>query len=189
MGEPVRSRILDYIETRPPVPPGADPAAEAEAAPRPSRILDYAETQPLPPLPPPSPPAPPTGANPPAPEAPAAPPAPKPGIPAYHTPVCVPAHPRYVDTTDADGRPARVPFIACELFEHPADGTVALAFSTPQRLVAALGEAQPWIAASIGPLAEGMRERGLTVRLDPRVAPGQRNWQPADLAAYAREVR
>ncbi|MBX7549104.1 hypothetical protein K1Y78_13905 [Streptomyces sp. tea 10] len=82
-----------------------------------------------------------------------------------------------------------MPFIVCELFAHPAHGTVAFAFTTPDKLVAALGEAQPWIAASLGPLAEGMDERGVTVLLDPRVAPGQANWRPEDLAAHAREVR
>jgi hypothetical protein len=66
---------------------------------------------------------------------------------------------------------------------------VALAFTTLDNLVAALGEAQPWVAASIGPLAEGMGEYGATVLLDPPVATAQRNWQRADLAAYGREVR
>jgi hypothetical protein len=105
--------------------------------------------------------------------------------------VFVPAHPRHVDTTYDDGRPVRVPFIAYELFEHPADSTrtVAFAFTSLEKLVDALGDAQPWVATSIGPLAEGVGEQGATVLLDPRVAPGQHNWQPADLAAYAREVR
>ncbi|WP_256252110.1 SAV_915 family protein [Streptomyces sp. yr375] len=105
----------------------------------------------------------------------------------------VPAHPRYADVTGADGRPARVPFIAYELFGHPMDGTgseaVAFAFTTRDRLVAALGMAQPWVATSIGPLAEAVAEHDVTVLLDPLVAPGHHNWQPDDLAAYAREVR
>ncbi|MCX5268065.1 hypothetical protein [Streptomyces sp. NBC_00199] len=115
----------------------------------------------------------------------------------------VPAHPRYADVTDADGRPVRVPFIAYELFDHPTAGTgtrtgaedtagaetVAFAFTTRYRLVAALGEAQPWVATSIGPLAEAVGAYDATVLLDPRVAPGRHNWQPDDLAAYAREVR
>lgn len=130
-----------------------------------------------------------------------APPSPRPGIPAYHTPVFVPAHPRYVETSDdrdgdtsndtngdTAGTPTRVPFIAYELFAHPTDGTVALAFTTLAGLVAALGEAQPWVATSLGPLAEGVGALGVTVRLDPRLAPGPPNWRPADLAAYAREV-
>lgn len=184
MGAPIRSHISDFAETGPPEPPAtAKPLLNPEprpSAPEPrpsnpeprrSRLLDYAEAEP-----PVGPDA--EGRQ-----------APKPGVPAYHTPVLVPAHPRYVDALDPSGRPTRVPFIAYELFEHPTDGTVALAFTTPARLVAALGEAQPWVATSIGPLAEGVREHGVTVRVDPRVAPGHPNWQSADLAAYAREVR
>jgi hypothetical protein len=103
--------------------------------------------------------------------------------------VFVPAHPRYVDTVDEDGQPVRVPFVVYELFEHPAHHTAAFAFSTVEKLVAAFGEAQPWVGTSIGPLAEALGERGATVVLDPRVAPGRPNWQSADLAAYVREVR
>jgi hypothetical protein len=181
MGEPIRSRILDYVEDEPPALPATKPTDAADRAAatepagqptsRPSRLLDYVDEAP--------------------PEGPAANrlPGPKPGVPAYHTPVFVPAHPRYAVAQNAEGRPVRVPLIAYELFEHPTDGTVAFAFSTLEKLVAALGEAQPWVASSIGPLAEGMRERGFTVHLDPRVAPGHHNWQPADLAAYAQEMR
>jgi hypothetical protein len=105
--------------------------------------------------------------------------------------VFVPAHPRRADVTDADGRPARVSFIAYELFAHPTAGTgaVAFAFTTRERLLAALGEAQPWVATSIGPLAEAVAAHDGTVLLDPRVAPGPYNWRPDDLAAYAREMR
>ncbi|MFC4507950.1 MULTISPECIES: SAV_915 family protein [Streptomyces] len=107
----------------------------------------------------------------------------EPAVPAYHTPVFVPAHPRYVVT------PIHVPYVTYELFEHPTDGTVALAFTTLGGLVAALGEAQPWVVTSLGPLAEGVRERGVRVVLDPRVdRPDRPSWQWADLAAYAREV-
>ncbi|MFF7971597.1 SAV_915 family protein [Streptomyces sp. NPDC007905] len=165
MGAPIRSRLLDFVEPDPPereVP---------ERGPRPSHLLGLVEAAP--------PPTPATDDR----------PRPKPGVPAYHTPVCVPAHPRSVAGTGTDGRPARVPFIVFELFEHPAHGTVAFAFTTPQKLVEALGEAQPWVAASLGPLAEGVGEQGVTVLLDPKVAPGQHTWKPADLAAYAQEVR
>jgi hypothetical protein len=103
--------------------------------------------------------------------------------------VCVPAHPRSVAGTGSDGRPARVPFIVLELFGHPEHGTVAYAFTSPARLAQALGEAQPWVAASLGPLAENVREQGITVLLDPRLSPSEPNWRPEDLAAYAREVR
>ncbi len=182
MGIPIRSRLLDYAEAEPSAdPPRAGPSA---GEPRRSRLLDYVDhvdhvdpsdggsVEHV-------------GAVPSAEHA----PGPKPGVPAYHTPVFVPAHPRYVDTTDQSGALTRVPFIEYELFEHPIDGTVALAFTTLDRLVAALGEAQPWVATSIGPLAEGVSEHGVTVRLDPRLAPGPPTWQPADLAAYALAVR
>ena len=162
MGEPNRSRLLDYTR---------GPAAAGVPEARRSSLLDYAEAAPRP--------------------GPAADgrPGPRPGVPPYETPVFVPAHPRYVDAVDDDGRAVRVPFVVYELFEHPAHRTAAYAFSTVEKLVAALGEAQPWVGTSIGPLAEAMGERGGTVVLDPDVVPGQANWRPADLAAYAREVR
>jgi hypothetical protein len=116
-------------------------------------------------------------------------PGPKPGVPPYHTPVVVPAHPRSVAALAEDGRRVRVPFVACELFAHSTAGTVAFAFTTPGRLAAELGEAQPWIASSIGPFAEAMAEQGVTVLLDPQLAPGSQNWRPEDLSAYAQEVR
>ncbi|MFI1674928.1 hypothetical protein [Streptomyces sp. NPDC020598] len=180
MGTPMPSRLLDYIEAEPPAaqPTGADPTPPRTPEPEPgqgrSRLLEYAEA------------AGPGATRP-------ASPSPEPGVPAYHTPVFVPAHPRYADAADADGHPVRVPFIAYELFDHPTagmgTGTVAFAFTTRDRLVAALGEAQPWVATSIGPLAEAVGAYDATVLLDPRVAPGRHNWQPDDLAAYAREVR
>jgi len=166
VGEPNRSRLLDYVQAEP-------PGAEGPPEPRRSSLLDYAEAEPR------------------IPAATDGQPGPKPGVPPYETPVFVPAHPRNVDTTYDDGRPVRVPFIAYELFAHPTDvtGTVAFAFTTLEKLVTALGEAQPWVATSLGPLAEGVGEQGVIVLLDPRVAPGPPNWQLADLAAYAQEVR
>ncbi|MEU2054358.1 SAV_915 family protein [Streptomyces bungoensis] len=171
MGAPIRSRLLELDE---PDPPGRElpdgPVPRQVPGPRRSTLLDLAEAAP------PPPPAADGRAR------------PRPGVPAYHTPVCVPAHPRSVAATGPDGRPARVPFVVVELFAHPGHGTVAFAFSTPAKLAAALGGAQPWVAASIGPLAESLAEQGAGVLLDPRVAPGASNWRPADVAAYAREA-
>ncbi|MGJ5752237.1 hypothetical protein FB563_0316 [Streptomyces puniciscabiei] len=167
MGAPIRSRLLEFLE---PDPPGGTHPEREPDTPR-SHLMDLVEAAP--------PPNPATDDR----------PRPKPGVPAYGTPVFVPAHPRSVAATGSSGRPARVPFIVCELFAHPAHGTVAFAFTALDKLVEALGEAQPWVAASIGPLAEAMDEQGVTVLLDPRVAPGEANWRPEDLAAYAREVR
>ncbi|MER6567126.1 SAV_915 family protein [Streptomyces sp. NPDC001093] len=170
MGAPIRSRLFDYFEPEDAHPDSAA-LSEPGTEPRRSRLLDCVEAAP--------------SLRPEAEHR----PGPKPGVPAYHTPVFVPAHPRSVVTTGVTGRLARVPFIVYELFEHPASGTVAFAFTSLEKLVEALGDSQPWAAASIGPLAEGMRQQGVTVLLDPRVAQGQRNWQPEDLAAYAQEVR
>ncbi|MFD7939907.1 SAV_915 family protein [Streptomyces sp. NPDC059755] len=183
MGIPNRSRLLDYadhadgvdrvdcVETEPPVAAASAPVPPSAQEPRRSRLLEYVEAdaavEPEPPVRP----------------------GPRPGVPAYHATVFVPAHPRHTPTTDPTGAPALIPFITYELFEHPTDGTVALAFTTLDGLVAALGEAQPWVATSLGPLAEGVGELGVTVHVDPWIAPGRPNWQPADLAAFAREAR
>ena len=161
MGEPNRSRLLDYTQGPVAGTPG----------PRRSSLLDYAE------------------AEPPVRSAADGRPGPRPGVPPYETPVFVPAHPRCIDAVDEDGRPVRVPFVVYELFEHPAYRTAAFAFSTVEKLVAAFGEAQPWVGTSIGPLAEALGERGATVVLDPKVVSEQPNWRPADLAAYVREAR
>ncbi|WP_245607653.1 SAV_915 family protein [Streptomyces prunicolor] len=161
MGEPNRSRLLDYAQGPSPAPPEL----------RRSSLLDYAE------------------AGPPVRAATDGRPGPRPGVPAYETPVVVPAHPRSIEIAGEDGRPVRMPFVVYELFEHPAGRTAAFAFTTVEKLVEAFGEAQPWVLTSIGPLAEALGERGATVVLDPRVAPGRHNWRPADLTAYAREVR
>ncbi|AEW95821.1 MULTISPECIES: SAV_915 family protein [Streptomycetaceae] len=111
----------------------------------------------------------------------AAAPGPADGVPAYHTPVFVPAHPRY----PADGAPR----IAVELLEHAGTTPVPVAFTTLRKLVDALGPAQPWVACSIGPFTEAVRDAGLPkVRLDPSVAPGIRTWRTEDLRAYAQEV-
>ncbi|MFI9804686.1 SAV_915 family protein [Streptomyces sp. NPDC052301] len=167
MGAPIRSRLSDLVE---PDPPGRDVPKPA-GQPHRSALHDLVQAAP--------PPRPAADDG----------PGPRPGVPAYHTPVCVPAHPRSVASTGRGGRPARVPFVMFELFEHPAHGTVAFAFTTPRKLADALGEAQPWVAASLGPLVEGVREQGVTVLLDPQARPDEPHWRPAQLAAYAREVR
>ncbi|MET7569552.1 SAV_915 family protein [Streptomyces sp. NPDC005492] len=159
VGEPNRSRLLDYTQ--------GPPVATAQS--RRSSLLDYAEASRRP--------------------EPDGRPGPRPGVPPYETAVFVPAHPRSIEAVNEDGRPVRMPFVVYELFEHPAADSAAFAFSTVEKLVAAFGEAQPWVLTSIGPLAEAMGERGATVVLDPKVAPVRRNWRPADLAALAREVR
>lgn len=200
MGIPNRSRLLDYaddvdcvdrVETEPPVGAASAPAPPSAREPRGSRLLEYVEA---------------AAVEPSEPCEPSEPSGPRPGVPAYHTAVFVPAHPRHTPTTDPTSDPTGAaapappapasapaavpaPVVAYELFEHPGHGMVALAFTTLHGLVAALGEAQPWVATSLGPLAEGVGEQGVTVHVDPWIAPGRHNWQPADLAAFAREAR
>jgi hypothetical protein len=111
-----------------------------------------------------------------------APTGPKQDVPPYATPVFVPAHPRY----PGGGRPA---VIALELLALNGTTPVPVAFTTLERLVAALGPAQPWIAVSLGPFAEGMAASGLpAVRLDPKTAEGAASWRAEDLEDYARKV-
>lgn len=133
MGEPIRSRLLDFVENARPGRTSANQSTGPE--PLRSSLFGLVEAAPA--------------------ERPLADrrPGPKPGVPPYRTAVFVPAHPRYVEAVNAEGRPVRVPYIA---YEHPAHGTVAFAFSALDKLVAALGEAQPWAAVSLGPLAEGV---------------------------------
>ncbi|MEV0279103.1 SAV_915 family protein [Streptomyces sp. NPDC050610] len=102
------------------------------------------------------------------------------GVPAYSTPVFVPAHPRY---PEGGGKPD----IAVELLRHAAGAAVPVAFSTLDKLVEALGPAQPWISVSIGSFAEAMRDAKLAkVRLDPAIPSGTVHWRPEDLETYAR---
>lgn len=104
------------------------------------------------------------------------------GVPPYATPVFVPAHPRY----PGGDRPA---LVAVELLALGGTTPVPVAFTTLERLVAALGPAQPWIAVSLGSFAEGMAASGLAaVRLDPRVAEDAASWRAEDLETYARKL-
>src|SRR5262249_34951086 len=60
----------------------------------------------------------------------------------------------------------------------------ALAFSSRERLVAALGPAQPWIALPIEVLQAWTRAAGITtVTLDAAVPADARRWRDMDLAA------
>ncbi|MGW2865554.1 SAV_915 family protein [Streptomyces sp. SDr-06] len=106
----------------------------------------------------------------------------QPGVPPYRTAVFVPAHPRY----PGGGAPPRVDY---ELLKNPSGPPVPVAFTRLSALVEALGPAQPWVAVSLGPFTEAMRQAGLPkVRLDPVVAPGGRRWRAEDLErAYGGE--
>ena len=104
------------------------------------------------------------------------------GVPPYHTQVFVPAHPRYPGGGAA-------PRVDVELLRSPTGPPVPVAFTSLTRLVEALGDAQPWIAVSLGPFAETMRDARLPqVRLDPTVDGEGHHWDAADLVrAYGTE--
>lgn len=60
----------------------------------------------------------------------------------------------------------------------------ALAFTSQERLVTALGEAQPWIALPLGVLRDWMRAAGITtVAMDAAVPAESRRWRDIDVAA------
>ncbi|GAA1982831.1 hypothetical protein GCM10009738_72150 [Kitasatospora viridis] len=98
--------------------------------------------------------------------------------------VYIPAHPRYAD------QPGVAPQIGFELLHSTLGGPIPVAFTTVEKLVAALGPAQPWIAAPARSYVQLMRRAGYApVYLDPQVPPGARTWSPEDLDQYARGTR
>ncbi|MEU9099369.1 SAV_915 family protein [Streptomyces sp. NPDC048361] len=104
------------------------------------------------------------------------------GVPPYHTPVFVPAHPRYPGGGAA-------PCVDYELLAGSSGPPVPVAFTSLRGLVEALGPAQPWVAVPLGPFTEAMRQAKLPkVRLDPAVGAGGRRWRVEDLErAYGGE--
>ncbi|MGW2410894.1 SAV_915 family protein [Streptomyces tubercidicus] len=92
------------------------------------------------------------------------------------------SHPLYAeDPEPAERVPAGLLFVpvrsgpagcTARLFRTPLGGRTAVAFTSPQRLAAALGGGQPWVRLSepaLRALAEPVGATTLTV--DPRVAP------------------
>ena len=71
---------------------------------------------------------------------------------------------------------------------HLADGGRALpVFTTVRRLVAALGQQQPWVALPLEKVRLIAGGAGVhRVVLDPGAEPGAWRWQPADLEELAR---
>jgi hypothetical protein len=67
-----------------------------------------------------------------------------------------------------------------------ADGRPALpVFTNLERLVASLGEAQPWVTLPLQAARALMAAAGVTdVVIDAPVAPDAWHWHDADLAAY-----
>ena len=71
-----------------------------------------------------------------------------------------------------------------------ADGTPVLpVYSSTERLVEALGPAQPWAAFPVETALEMMARAGVSmVVLDPQIAPGAARWRPEDLAEMAESI-
>lgn len=88
------------------------------------------------------------------------------GIPRDSDLLCIPAHPEMGDIG-----------AGLELRRLPTGELVAIGFSSPRRLVEALGPDQPWIglpAAAFGALAASAGAR--RVLIDPQSAPGNPRW-------------
>lgn len=87
--------------------------------------------------------------------------------------VIVPAHP------DPGGTE-----ISFEVREGPSGVDVVPVFSSVRNLVAAFGEAQPWVAMPLLRVRELAAEGGVPeVLLDPAVLPGAPRWSVGDLEA------
>lgn len=71
-----------------------------------------------------------------------------------------------------------------------ADGRAALpVFTSLDRLVASLGEAQPWVTLPLRAARALMAAAGVgEVVVDAPIAPGAWQWHEDDLATYARAV-
>lgn len=110
---------------------------------------------------------------------------PAPRVPPYRSTVYVPAHPVY--SRNEDGSP-RSPRVGIELLRSAAGERFLIAFTSLDRLVEALGPAQPWAAYHLGPFTELMHRAGLDpVHLDPALEPGFRIWQPEDVERFVGE--
>jgi hypothetical protein len=90
--------------------------------------------------------------------------------------VIVPAHP------DPGGTE-----VSLEVREGPAGMNVLPVFSSVRMLVAAFGEAQPWLAMPLLRVRELAAEGGVfEVLLDPAVLPGAWHWSFQDLETLER---
>lgn len=93
--------------------------------------------------------------------------------------VFVPAHPADREGSD----------LIFEVRERQ-DGTPVLpVYSSTERLVEALGPAQPWAAFPTQTARDMMARAGVSmVVLDPHIAPGAPRWRPEDLAEMAESI-
>jgi hypothetical protein len=73
--------------------------------------------------------------------------------------------------------------------ETPSGERVALAFSTREALVSALGVSQPWSVCRSAKLLELLGSQGVGLGLDPQVPEAYPRWTAADLAGLSRSLR
>jgi hypothetical protein len=85
----------------------------------------------------------------------------------------MPAHPVKGQSSVSD--------LAIETRLLPNGRTVAMAFTHADKLVAALGESQPWVLVRAGGLKDLLAGTGVNVLLDPEVAPDAPRWTAGDL--------
>jgi hypothetical protein len=85
----------------------------------------------------------------------------------------VPAHPRGIQAA-----------VAFELREVDQLGPAILTFSTHARLVAALGDFQPWVCVNAAWLANYAAATGLAICLDPEISKDVPRWTANDLAEF-----
>ena len=88
-------------------------------------------------------------------------------------PVFVPAHPRN-DHQD----------VGFELRTADGGGLVIICFTTKDRLVAELGEFQPWVCGDAGTVLAYARRANMPLSVDPRVPPSAPRWTADDLAEF-----
>jgi hypothetical protein len=86
-----------------------------------------------------------------------------------------------------DLRPGNDGDVIFEVRELSGGGRAMPVFTTVMRLVATLGQDQPWVALPLRNLQAIMGGAGVdTVVLDPRAQPGAWRWQASDLQALER---
>jgi hypothetical protein len=96
-------------------------------------------------------------------------------LPADFDPVCVPAHP--VRQGDQWG-------VNLELRRGEGDEKTAIVFTSPDTLVAALGEYQPWIAMPMLGLRNLVVAMGVRrIIVDPAMGPDVPRWSDANVRA------
>jgi hypothetical protein len=99
-------------------------------------------------------------------------------LPADFDPVCVPAHP--VRQGDQWG-------VNLELRRGEGDQKTAIVFSSPDTLVAALGEHQPWIAMPMLGLRNLVVAMGVRrIVVDPVMGPDVPRWTDGNVRAVTR---